>query len=58
MASVSQFLTQKLRLKVNEQKSAVAYPEERKFLGSASRTRERAAYRAEGPRNSRRESGS
>jgi RNA-directed DNA polymerase len=33
MASVSQFLTQKLRLKVNEQKSAVAYPEERKFLG-------------------------
>jgi hypothetical protein len=35
MASVSQFLTQKLRLKVNEQKSAVAYPEERKFLGFA-----------------------
>jgi RNA-directed DNA polymerase len=33
MASVSQFLTQKLRLKVNEKKSAVAYPEERKFLG-------------------------
>ncbi len=33
MASVSQFLTQKLRLKVNEQKSAVARPEERKFLG-------------------------
>jgi len=33
MASVSQFLTQKLRLKVNERKSAVAYPEERKFLG-------------------------
>ena len=33
MASISQFLTQKLRLKVNEQKSAVARPEERKFLG-------------------------
>ena len=33
MASVSQFLTQKLRLKVNETKSAVAQPEERKFLG-------------------------
>jgi RNA-directed DNA polymerase len=33
MASISRFLTQKLRLKVNEQKSAVARPEERKFLG-------------------------
>jgi len=33
MASVSRFLTQKLRLKVNEAKSAVAQPEERKFLG-------------------------
>jgi RNA-directed DNA polymerase len=33
MASVSQFLTRKLRLKVNEAKSAVARPEERKFLG-------------------------
>ena len=33
MASVSQFLTGKLRLKVNEAKSAVARPEERKFLG-------------------------
>jgi RNA-directed DNA polymerase len=33
MASVSQFLTNKLRLKVNEAKSAVARPEERKFLG-------------------------
>jgi RNA-directed DNA polymerase len=33
MASVSQFLTRKLRLKVNEGKSAVARPEERKFLG-------------------------
>jgi len=33
MASVSRFLTVKLRLKVNEAKSAVARPEERKFLG-------------------------
>src|SRR5260370_15270309 len=33
MASVTRFLTQKLRLKVNEAKSAVARPEERKFLG-------------------------
>src|SRR3981189_1700101 len=32
-ASISQFLTQKLKLKVNETKSAVARPEERKFLG-------------------------
>src|ERR1700740_3478484 len=33
MASISRFLTQKLRLKANEAKSAVARPEERKFLG-------------------------
>ena len=33
MASVSRFLTTKLRLKVNEAKSAVARPEDRKFLG-------------------------
>ncbi len=33
MASVTRFLTEKLRLKVNEAKSAVAQPEERKFLG-------------------------
>jgi RNA-directed DNA polymerase len=33
MASVTKFLTQKLKLKVNETKSAVAQPEERKFLG-------------------------
>ena len=33
MASVSRFLTQKLRLKVNQAKSAVARPEERSFLG-------------------------
>ena len=33
MASVSRFLTDQLQLKVNESKSAVARPEERKFLG-------------------------
>jgi RNA-directed DNA polymerase len=33
MAGVCRFLTVKLRLKVNESKSAVAQPEERKFLG-------------------------
>src|SRR5207248_3432795 len=33
MASLSRFLTKKLRLKVNEAKSAVARPEERKSLG-------------------------
>ena len=35
MASMSRFLTQKLRLKVNEAKSAVARPEERKRVGPA-----------------------
>jgi RNA-directed DNA polymerase len=33
MGSVTQFITQKLKLKVNEAKSAVARPQERKFLG-------------------------
>jgi len=33
MASVVQFLEQKLRLRVNREKSAVAHVEERKFLG-------------------------
>jgi RNA-directed DNA polymerase len=33
MASVAQFLAKTLRLKVSEAKSAVAQPEERKFLG-------------------------
>src|SRR5215813_13337914 len=33
MASVSRFLTQKLRLRIKETKSAVAQPEERKFRG-------------------------
>src|SRR5499425_3336076 len=33
MESVTQFITQKIKLKVNETKSAVAQPQERKFLG-------------------------
>jgi RNA-directed DNA polymerase len=33
MESVTQFITQKLKLKVNEAKSAVARPQERKLLG-------------------------
>src|SRR5216684_6580963 len=33
MESVTQFITQKLKLKVNEAKSAVARPQQRKFLG-------------------------
>src|SRR6202140_1151505 len=33
MKSITQFITQKLKLKVNETKSAVARPQVRKFLG-------------------------
>jgi RNA-directed DNA polymerase len=33
MKSVTRFITQRLKLKVNESKSAVARPQERKFLG-------------------------
>jgi len=33
MESISRFITQKLKLKVNETKTAVARPQERKFLG-------------------------
>jgi RNA-directed DNA polymerase len=33
MESITQFITHKLKLKVNESKSAVARPQERKFLG-------------------------
>src|SRR5260370_10553060 len=33
MTNVTRFLTRRLKLKVNEAKSAVARPEERKFLG-------------------------
>ena len=33
MESITRFITQKLKLKVNETKSAVARPQQRKFLG-------------------------
>jgi RNA-directed DNA polymerase len=33
MESITQFITQRLKLKVNSEKSAVAKPQERKFLG-------------------------
>jgi hypothetical protein len=33
MESITRFITHKLKLKVNESKSAVARPQERKFLG-------------------------
>ena len=43
---VTRFITGKLRLKVNESKSAVARPEERKFLGfSISKTAANGASR-------------
>ena len=41
METVTRFITKRLKLKVNQQKSAVARPEERKFLGfSFTRNRE------------------
>lgn len=52
MASVDRLLTSKLRLKVNESKSAVARPEERKFLGfsiSNDGSERRVAPKALGP---------
>ena len=33
MESIKRFITRKLKLKINESKSAVARPQERKFLG-------------------------
>jgi RNA-directed DNA polymerase len=38
MESITQFITQELKLKVNEAKSAVARPQERKFLGFSFRS--------------------
>src|SRR6266536_852815 len=38
MESIKRFITQKLKLKVNEAKSAVARPQERKFLAKSSGT--------------------
>jgi RNA-directed DNA polymerase len=49
MASISAFITTKLKLKVNQQKSAVARPWERKFLGF-SFTREREPRRRIAPK--------
>lgn len=49
MASLTRFITTKLKLKVNEQKSAVARPWERKFLGY-SFTRDRAPRRRIAPK--------
>ena len=59
MESLKRFLTTKLKLKVNEQKSAVARPWERKFLGfsftwqseteTADRAESGAAIQGEGP---------
>ena len=58
MASVSRFLTTKLRLTVNEAKSAVARPEERTFLGfSISKMGASGASRQKPSINSRRRSG-
>ncbi|MCA1733792.1 MAG: group II intron reverse transcriptase/maturase [Acidobacteria bacterium] len=45
MATVTRFITKKLKLNVNETKSAVARPEERKFLGFTFRTIEGAVRR-------------
>ncbi len=49
MERISRFITQKLKLKVNRQKSAVARPWERKFLGF-SFTRDRAPKRRIAPK--------
>ena len=51
MESVTRFITQKLKLKVNEAKSAVARPQERKFLGFSFTAGPRGQARdcAEGP---------
>jgi RNA-directed DNA polymerase len=40
MESITRFITEKLKLKVNEAKSAMARPQERKFLGFRQRIRE------------------
>jgi RNA-directed DNA polymerase len=57
MASITRFITTKLKLKVNEQKSAVARPWERKFLGfSFTESGAKAADRAESGTSIQRES--
>jgi len=50
MASLKAFLTQRLKLKVNESKSAVARPSERKFLGFTIVTRKGAVKRIIAPK--------
>ena len=45
MKSITRFITAKLQLKVNESKSAVARPQDRKFLDSASRPVPRSSAR-------------
>ena len=57
MASISQFLAKKLRLTVNATKSAVAQPEERKFLGFSRTTGANDALRRRLSASSRRGSG-
>jgi len=49
MTNVTRFLTRRLKLKVNEAKSAVARPEQRKFLGFSFSKQQgtQAAHRAE-----------
>jgi RNA-directed DNA polymerase len=48
MESVTRFITRKLKLKVNEAKSAVARPPDRKFLGFSFTAGPEPRYRAEG----------
>ncbi|WP_156433615.1 hypothetical protein [Bradyrhizobium retamae] len=50
MASITRSLTDKLRLTVKEAESAVARPEERKFLGSVLRATGRTTHCAESAR--------
>ena len=50
MESITRFITQQLKLKVNETKSAVARPQQRKFLGFSFTTVQRSsAHCAQGP---------
>jgi RNA-directed DNA polymerase len=52
MESITRFITHKLKLQVNEAKSAVAQPQVRKFLGfTYSGSRDQACYSAEGSRS-------
>jgi RNA-directed DNA polymerase len=57
MEGITQFITQKLKLKVNEAKSAVARPQERKFLGSPTAGPRSTRHRGEGRQTVQDESG-